>query len=200
MNPSSSSVAVGGATSLRVQMWNSCVHLVPASLVEPIPHAHYNRIVRELEITAPPAGRCCRWPWAPHCRSVPSTSHCCSVPNSDTHRSQPRCVSSCERTAGFQEAEEDRDVRKSDPEVASDSSSSSSSLSERETSRRFPPAVKLREVEQRPPWRYWRRTGPEPQHRQPGVVKRTSFKLISNSTQFKDSFDKSSKCTSWIFF
>lgn len=173
MNPSSSSVAVGGATSLRVQMWNSCVHLVAASLVEPIPHAHYNRIVRELQITAPPAGRCCHWPWAPHCRSVPSTSHCCSVPNPDTHRSQPRCVSSCERTAGFQEAEVDPDVRKSDPEVASDSSSSSS-LSERETSRRFPPAVKLREVEQRPPWRYWRRTGPEPQHRQPGVVRRHS--------------------------
>lgn len=164
MNLSSSSVAVGGATSLHVQMWNSCVHLVPASLVEPIPHDQYNRIVRELQITAAPAGHCCRCPWAPHC---------CSVPNPDTQRSQPRCVSSCERTAGFQEAEEDRDVRKSDPEVASDSSSSSC-LSERETSRRFPPAVKLRGVEQRPPWRYWRRTGPEPQHRQPGVVRRHS--------------------------
>lgn len=174
MNLSSSSVAVGGATSLCVQMWNSCVHLVPASLVEPIPHTHYNRIMRELQITAPPAGHCCRWPWAPHRRSVPSTSHCCSVPNPDTQPSQPRCVSSCERTAGFQEAEEGRDVRKSDPEVASDSSSSSSTLSERETSRRFPPAVKLRGVEQRPPWRYWRRTEPEPQHRQPGVVRRHS--------------------------
>lgn len=181
MDPCSSSVAVGGATSLRVQMWNSCVRLVPASLVEPIPHAHYNRIVRELQITAPPAGRCCLWPWAPRCRSVPSTSHCCSVPNPDTHRSQPtRCVSSCEQRAGFEEAEEDRDVRKSDPEVASDSSSSSSSLSERETGRRFPPAVKLRGVERRPPWRYWRRTGPEPQHRQPGVVRRHSGEWLKS--------------------
>lgn len=150
--------------------------LVPGSLVLPISVPHHDRVVRELHITASASSPCCHWLRARSPSCDPrlfcsdwrlSSSHCCSF--------QPRCVSSCERTDGFERAEKDTDVRKSDPEVPSSSSSSyspyssySSSLSEDETRGKFPPAVKLRSEEQRPPWRYWRRTGPEPQHRQPG--------------------------------
>lgn len=168
-NLPSPSLPVGGATSLRVQMWNGCVCLVPARLVEPILNSHYERIVKELRITAPPSGQCCRWLWAPHCWSQPGRCHCCSGPHTPTQRLPTGCVTSCESPVGFQGAElEGQEAMKSDPEEASSSSSSSSSLSEQETSRRLPAVVKLRGGEQRPPWRYWRRTGAEPQHRQPG--------------------------------
>lgn len=48
------------------------------------------------------------------------------------------------------------------------SSSSSSALCGDETRLTRPPAENLLSEGQRPPWRYWRRTGAEPQHRQPG--------------------------------
>lgn len=163
---SSPSLPVGGATSLHVQMWNRCVRLVPTHLVEPILNSHYDRIVKELQITAPPSGQCCHWLRSPHCWSQPWTCHCCSGPHTPTQRLPTGCATSCESTVGSQGAElECQEVMKSDPEEASNSSSC---LSEQETSRRLPPVVKLKGGEQRPPWRYWRRTGPEPQHRQPG--------------------------------
>ncbi len=169
-------IAVDGVTSLRVLMWNSCVALVPGSLVLPISASHHDRIVRELQIPTSASSRCCSWLCARSSSCPPqllcsdccqSSSRCCSVSN---HRP---CLfpPSCGRMDGFERAEQDKqvdlratDVRKSDPEVpsSSSSSSSSSSLSEDET------RGKLRSKQQRPPWRYWRRTGPEPQHRQPG--------------------------------
>lgn len=48
------------------------------------------------------------------------------------------------------------------------SSSSSSALCGDETRLTRPPAEDLLSKGRRPPWRYWRRTGAEPQHRQPG--------------------------------
>lgn len=162
-NPLSPSLPVGVATSLRVQMWNGCVCLVPARLVEPILNSHYERIVKELQITTPPSDQCCHWLRAPHC---------CSGPCTPTQGLPSVCVTSCESTVGLQEAEQDgQEAMKSDDEEASNSSSpssSSSTLFEQETSRRLPLVVKLNGGEQRPPWRYWRRTGAEPQHRQPG--------------------------------
>ncbi|TWW76076.1 uncharacterized protein C11orf16 homolog [Takifugu flavidus] len=51
------------------------------------------------------------------------------------------------------------------------SSSSSSALCGDETRLTRPPAENLLSEGQRPPWRYWRRTGAEPQHRQPGATR-----------------------------
>lgn len=142
-------------------MWNRCVSLVPVSLVSPISESHHDRIVRELQITASASRPC--WPRLGACSSsctprLFSAHRCC--PQS----LQPRCRSSCGGTHGSGRTQNNTDVWVNEPEVAS--SSSSSSLPEEEP--KSPPAVKLRSKEQRPPWRYWRRTGPEPQHRQPG--------------------------------
>lgn len=57
---------------------------------------------------------------------------------------------------------------------------SSSSFCEDEGGSKLPPAENLVSKGQRPPWRYWRRTGPEPQHRQPGDLHSLQVSL-SNS-------------------
>lgn len=155
------------APSLQVLMWNRCVSLVPVSLVSPISESHHDRIVKELQITASASRPC--WPRLGACSSSCtllfggnwrwSSAHCCCL-----QALQPRCRSSC-GTHGSGRTQNNADEWMNDPEVAS---SSSSSLSLPEEEPESPPAVKLRSKEQRPPWRYWRRTGPEPQHRQPG--------------------------------
>ncbi|XP_040895110.1 uncharacterized protein C11orf16 homolog [Toxotes jaculatrix] len=173
-----------GVTGLRVLMWNGCVSLVPDSLVLPISASHYDRIVRELQIPTSASCQGCRWvcgrssSWTPQlfCTDCSaSASCCCSVTNHWPCLHPPSCRSSLGRMDGFEGAERDKqvDLKDSDHEVPS---SSSSSVSEDETRASFPSAVKLRSKQQRPPWRYWRRTGPEPQHRQPGsaVARRTS--------------------------
>ncbi|CAB1416564.1 unnamed protein product [Pleuronectes platessa] len=90
----------------------------------------------------------------------------------------PRYRSNLREMDGFERAMRDKrldlkdtEMGKSDPE-----SCSSSSLTDGETRAIFPPALKMRSKHQRPPWRYWRSIGPEPQHRQPGseVPRRTS--------------------------
>uniref|UniRef100_A0A8C3AFW1 DUF4537 domain-containing protein n=1 Tax=Cyclopterus lumpus TaxID=8103 RepID=A0A8C3AFW1_CYCLU len=93
----------------------------------------------------------------------PPSSRCCSVSNHRPRSFPPSCGS------GFGRAEWDKppdlrdtDVWRSDPGVPSSSSSSSSS-SEDESR-----VLKLRSKQPRPPWRYWRQTGPEPQHTQTG--------------------------------
>ncbi|XP_067446649.1 uncharacterized protein C11orf16 homolog [Thunnus thynnus] len=167
--------------SLRVLMWNSCVSLVPDSLVLPISVSHHDRIVRELQIptSAPSRSWLCSRSSSctpqlfctDYCQSA-SSSCCCSITNPWSCIVPPTCRSSLGRMDGLDRAERDKqvelkdtDVLRSDPEAPS---SSSSYLSEDETRATFPPAVKLGSKQQRPPWRYWRRTGPEPQHRQPG--------------------------------
>uniref|UniRef100_A0A3Q1F1M4 DUF4537 domain-containing protein n=1 Tax=Acanthochromis polyacanthus TaxID=80966 RepID=A0A3Q1F1M4_9TELE len=174
-------------TSLRVLMWNSYVSLVPDSLVLPVSASQHDRIVRELQILTPAPSPCCSWlcthssSCAPQmfctdsCQSA-STSCSCSVTN---------CRTSLGGTDGFDRAEQvnemdlrNADMRINDSEVPS-SSSSSLSLSEDGTRASVSPAVKLRSKQQRPPWRYWRRTGPEPQHRQPeSAAPRTSSQPV----------------------
>lgn len=153
-------------------MWNRCVSLVPASLVSPISAPRHDRIVRELQIPTSSSSGSCSWLCARSSSCTPQmfccpSSSCCSVSNHRSCLFPPSCRSSFGGMDGFERREDkqldlkDTDVRRSDPEVPS--SSSSSSLSEDESR-----AVKLRSKQQRPPWRYWSRTGPEPQHRQPG--------------------------------
>nr|XP_046250670.1 uncharacterized protein C11orf16 homolog [Scatophagus argus]XP_046250671.1 uncharacterized protein C11orf16 homolog [Scatophagus argus] len=167
---------VDGVSGLRVLMWNSCVSLVPSGLVLPISAYRHDRIVRELQITTSASTRCCSWlcPRSSSCPPRLFCCDCCSVTNHRPYFSPPSCGSGGGRTDAFERAEHNTDGRKSELEASS--SSSSSSLSEDETRVTFPPAVKLRSKEQRPPWRYWRRTGPEPQFKQPGsaVTRRTS--------------------------
>ncbi|XP_071347437.1 uncharacterized protein C11orf16 homolog [Trachinotus anak] len=178
-----------GVRSLRVLMWNGCVSLVPDSLVLPISPSHYDRMVRELQVPTSAPSQHCSWLCAARSSSCTpqlfctgcsaSTPCCCSITNHWACVPPRTCRSSLGRMDGWEGSEQDKqvglkdiEVRESDPEVPS---SSSSSLSEDETRATFPPAVRLRS-KQRPPWRYWRRTGPEPQHRQPGstVPRRTS--------------------------
>lgn len=179
-------LAVDGVLSLRVLMWNGCASLVPGSLVLPISASQHDRIVRELQILTSAPSHCCNWVCARSSSCTPqlfcsdwcrSSSACCSATNHQPCMFPPSCRSSFGRMDGFERAEQDKqvdfrdtDLRKSDPEVPS---SSSSSLSEDET-RLFRPALKLSSKQQRPPWRYWSRTGPEPQHRQPGGKHRLS--------------------------
>ncbi|XP_026166905.1 uncharacterized protein C11orf16 homolog [Mastacembelus armatus] len=176
---------VDGILSLQVLMWNGCVSLVPDSLVLPISPSHHERIIRELQIQTSAPSRYCNWLCGPSSSCTPrlfcspccqSSSFCCSVTN---HWLPPRCRSSFGRTDGFEKADQNTQVvpkdigaTQSGPDV---SNSSSSSLSDDDTRATFPSAVKLRR-RKRLPWRYWRRTGPEPQHRQPGsaVPRRTS--------------------------
>uniref|UniRef100_A0A4W6C3Z9 DUF4537 domain-containing protein n=1 Tax=Lates calcarifer TaxID=8187 RepID=A0A4W6C3Z9_LATCA len=147
----------------------------------PFSPPHYDRIVRELQIPTPAPSQHCSWLCAHSSSCAPqlfcttcsaSTPCCCSVTNHWPCTLPPSCRSSLGGIDGFTGAEREKqvdknntDMRKSDPEVPS---SSSSSLSDDDTSGMFSSAVKLRSKQQRPPWRYWKRTGPEPQHRQPG--------------------------------
>ncbi|CAI5665637.1 unnamed protein product [Oreochromis niloticus] len=159
-----------GVRSLQVLMWNSCVYVLPESLVLPISASRHARIVRELQAVT--HNQCCSWLCAPQlyctdCCHSACASCCCSS-----------CLVPPSLGASFETSDEldktdqvkqvdcrDADVRTSDPELPS---SSSSSLSHDETRASTSPSVKIRSKQQRPPWRYWRRTGPEPQHRQPG--------------------------------
>ncbi|XP_029992495.1 uncharacterized protein C11orf16 homolog [Sphaeramia orbicularis] len=141
-----------GAAGIRVLMWDGSVSLVPVGLVWSISVPHHDRIVRELHCGYF-SNRCCAsrcWSPLSSCYSCRSWSESCSESRSRSwSKTEPR----------------DTDVRRSDLELLSSSSSSSSSSTDDETTAPPPPVVKMRP---RPPWRYWRRTGPEPQHRQPG--------------------------------
>ncbi|XP_074534013.1 uncharacterized protein C11orf16 homolog [Halichoeres trimaculatus] len=163
---------VDAVACLRVLMWNGSLSLVPDSLVVPISAPQHDRITRELQILKTPAsGGCCSW--------VCARTSCCQFASCCRDDTWPsRCGSSFGRTGEPERPEQDAQValsdtgvRKSDPD-GPPSSSSSVSLCEDESRQ-----VKVGSKQQRPPWRYWRRTGPEPQHRQPGgaaVPRRTS--------------------------
>ncbi|XP_068452581.1 uncharacterized protein C11orf16 homolog [Clinocottus analis] len=173
---STDGLGVVGVRSVQVLMWNRRVSLVPAGLVFLLSAPRHDRIVRELRMQTAASSRCCGWLGA--CSSscaAPPPPLCCSVSN---HRpcSFPPSWGRVEGT-GRAEREKppdlrDTDVWRSDPGVPSSSSSSSSSSSLSEDDSR---ALKLTGKQPRPPWRYWRQTGPEPQHRKPGgSVARTS--------------------------
>ncbi|XP_062245936.1 uncharacterized protein C11orf16 homolog isoform X1 [Platichthys flesus] len=186
-----------GVVSLRVLMWNGCVSLVPDRLVLPILESHHDRITRELQIPTSAQSQNCSWLCAYSVSCPPevfcfdcSTSPCCpSVTNHQPSVVPTRYRSSLGDMDGFERAMQDKrldlkdtEMTKSDPE-----SCSSSSLTDVETRASFPPAVKMRSKHQRPPWRYWRSIGPEPQHRQPGseVPRRTS-KPVKFSTSLSN--------------
>ncbi|XP_034542225.1 uncharacterized protein C11orf16 homolog [Notolabrus celidotus] len=166
---------VDGVTSLRVLMWDGSVSLVPGSLVSPISAPQHDKIVRELQILKPQTpGRSCGWLCANSSSCTPRQLLCSSwCPSASCCRESmlpTRCRSSFGRTDGFESPEQRKHVDLSDTDVPA---SSTTSLSPSDDDSR---AVKLGSKEQRPPWRYWRRTGSEPQHRQPGsaaVPKRT---------------------------
>ncbi|XP_035499632.2 uncharacterized protein C11orf16 homolog isoform X2 [Scophthalmus maximus] len=174
-----------GVTSVRVLMWNGCVSLLPDRLVLPLSASHHDRIVRELPVPTSAQSHSCSWlcarssSWTPQlfCTDCSaSTSRCCAVINRRPCAVPAGCGSSLGGVDGSERAEGDEqvDFGKRDLEVPF---SSSSSFTEDESTATFPPAGKPRGKQpHRPPWRYWRRTGPEPQHRQPGsaVVWRTS--------------------------
>lgn len=122
---------IPGDSSVRVQMWNTCVFHLQAHLVLTISANHHDRIVKELHIST--SHRC----------HFGSCRCCCSPLCSLHHR--------CDTTDRFNQP-----------------AASSSSLCEDETRLKLRPAENLGSRGQQPPWRYWRRTGAEPQHRQPG--------------------------------
>ncbi|KAK5600067.1 hypothetical protein CRENBAI_009778 [Crenichthys baileyi] len=168
--------------NLQVLMWNSCVPLVPDSLVLPISLSHYFRLVRQLEIPVPVPGQCCSWvctkspctlqrsftdccqsTYTPPCGSVTTQLPCIVPPSCRSSLGEP-----CHfNRAGTSRQDDFRDelVRNKDSE-ASFPPPSSPTIDERNASNS--PEVKLKSKRQRPPWRYWRRTGPEPKHKQPG--------------------------------
>lgn len=169
------SPAADASTRLRVLMWNHCVFLVPGSLVLPISASHHDRIVRELRIqtSSAPSFSCDR---SSSCtprlfsavyRPSDPACCCCSISNHWPCTVPRRCRSSLEdrRERDKQVDNRDADVRVSDPEATSSISSYPSEDHYRATD---PPAVEQRSKHHRPPWRYWRRTGSEPQHKQPG--------------------------------
>nr|XP_019934305.1 PREDICTED: uncharacterized protein C11orf16 homolog [Paralichthys olivaceus] len=167
-----------GVVCLRVLMWNRCVSLVPDRLVLPILESHYDRITRELQIPTSAQSQYCSWfsacssscPPRLFCFDCSASTPCCrSVTNHWPSVVPPRCRSNLGEMDGSERAVRDKqtdlkdtEMGKGDPEFCS-----SSSLTDGETREMFPPDVKVRS-KQRPPWRYWRRIGPEPQHRQPG--------------------------------
>lgn len=160
--------------SLRVLMWTGSVSLVPESLVLPISASQHDRIVRELQTPMFTQSRYSNWLCgrSSSCtRCCQLTTCCCSVSNRWACVPPPSCTSSLGRMNGFEKVErdtqadlKDTDVRKSEPKVPS---SPTSSLSEDDSRAASHSAGKLKR-KQRPPWRYWRRTGSEPQHTQPG--------------------------------
>lgn len=178
-------------------MWNSCVYVLPESLLLPISASRHARIVQELQAVT--HNQCCSWLCAPQlyctdcCHSACASCYCssCLVP--------PSLGASFGKSDELDKTEQvkqvdrrDADVRTSDPELPS-SSSSSSSLSHDETRASTSPSVKIRSKQQRPPWRYWRRTGPEPQHRQPGE-NQTHTELISSEEVQKKTGNKKKPC------
>ncbi|XP_029952497.1 uncharacterized protein C11orf16 homolog [Salarias fasciatus] len=183
-------VTANAVTSLRVVMWNSCVSLVSDDLVLPISSDRYDRIAREIQIPATLSHQPCGWLSSrsyscfpkllcTDCCPVSSSSCCCSIRNHQTGVIPPSCGSSPGTMEGSDRSEHneqmdfgDEEVTESDLEIPT---SPSLSLSEDGAGGSGSPQVKPRSKQPRPPWRYWRRTGPEPQHRQPGraVSRRT---------------------------
>ncbi|XP_061898820.1 uncharacterized protein C11orf16 homolog isoform X1 [Entelurus aequoreus] len=119
---------------VQVQMWNTCVCLLPPALVRPITTCRYSTLVLELRSTG------------------------------SAHKS-PEGRRRCDSTRGH-----DGDVMQAEVTLPS-------SDDDDDDEGAFLPAVKRRASRQRPPWRYWKRTGPEPQHTQPV---RTSSPARSN--------------------
>jgi len=155
-----------GRTSLWVRMWSGCVALVPRSLVVHIPTSDYSRIVRELQEGVSSLSH--SWPCTPTppwgCQSAPHHRHpttCC----------WPRCVCGLESTDGCERAELEKQANLLSEDLAATETARSKSpfsmAGEGVKPMVSSPQVRLKRDQNRPPWRYWRRSTPEP-HRKPG--------------------------------
>lgn len=163
-------------------MWNGYTSLVPDHLVLPISSFHYDRIVRQLQICTSVShqNQYCSWLGARSSQAFALCDDCsaaapCCFPSTNPWNCTVKasCRSNLGETIGSGRTEVDKQGDSKDTPVVSnnsdDGSSSSSSLIEDKIRSIFPSSVKLSSKQlQRPPWRYWKRTGPEPQHRQPG--------------------------------
>ena len=159
-------VADGSGTSLWVQMWSGCVALVPSSLVVHIPSSVYSRLVRELQqgVTASHSWPCTAtppWAYPRGCQSASATCYHHPIP---CHWPSA-CACDLRSGDGCERAElEKQACLLLENLAATETARSKSSLSMAEgvTIR-----VRPKRDQNRPPWRYWRRT-PESQHRKPG--------------------------------
>uniref|UniRef100_A0A667ZBX4 DUF4537 domain-containing protein n=1 Tax=Myripristis murdjan TaxID=586833 RepID=A0A667ZBX4_9TELE len=167
-----------GAPGLRVRMWNGCVSVVPGNLAVYITASHHDRISRELHVAASAPSHHCNWPcvhspacapWlcCTECCQSPPASCCCPGVDQWPGRATPTSARSLGSMDVFSRAERDKkdDLKHTNTGKSEPSPSSSS---EAETRGEFPAVVKIRIKQQCPPWRYWRRNGPEPQHHLPG--------------------------------
>ncbi|KAG7281711.1 hypothetical protein CRUP_027783 [Coryphaenoides rupestris] len=160
------SLSADGRTSLWVRMWSGCVALVPRSLVVHIPTSDYSRIVRELQQGVSSLSH--SWPCTPTppwgCQSAPHHRHpttCC----------WPRCVCGLESRDGCERAELEKQASLLSEDLAATETARSKSpfsmAGEGVKPMVSSPRVRLKRDQNRPPWRYWRRSTPEPQHRKP---------------------------------
>ncbi|CAL8295298.1 unnamed protein product [Boreogadus saida] len=159
-----------GGPSLWVRMWSGCVALVPQSLVVHVSSSDYSRLVQEQggpglshSWPCPPTP-----PWA-HLRGCQSTPAACYGPPL-----QGRCawagplggVGGCERAKLEEEA---RLLLENLAATEMLRSRSSLATAEGVTIGVSLPTFRPKGDQNRPPWRYWRRSTPEPQHRKPGT-------------------------------
>lgn len=177
-------------------MWNGCVTQVPGDLAVCIPASHHERIVRELQRATSAPSCHCNWLCVrtSSCHTPqPCCTQCCQSANTLGHCPvihrwpsivPPTCMCCLDKREGSERVElekkvdrllEDlKDTGKSELEAPS-----SSSPSEDDTRMELSPSGKLRLEQERPPWRYWRRSPPEPQHRKPG--RRPTSSTLTNS-------------------
>ncbi|KAJ3596527.1 hypothetical protein NHX12_002933 [Muraenolepis orangiensis] len=167
------SLSDGGGTSLWVRMWSGCVALVPRSLVVPIPPSNYSRLVLELQqgVTASSHSWPCTptppWSHSSGCHLAPASCYCQPVP---CHW-PTACVCDLGSRDEHQRVElEDQASLLLENFLATETARSKSSLAMADgvTIVVSPLRVRPKEDQPRPPWRYWRRSTPEPQHRKPG--------------------------------
>ena len=151
-------------------MWSGCVALVPRSLVVHVSSSDYSRLVQEQGVPVSSHSWPCSLtpPWA-HLRGCQSTPATCYGPPP-----HGRCVwagplgsvGGCERAK--LEVEEASLLLENLAATEELRSRSSLATAEGVTIVVSPPPFRPKRDQNRPPWRYWRRTTPEPQHRTPG--------------------------------
>lgn len=157
----------GEAVMSRVLMWDGRVSLVPLSALCPVSLSQFHRIRRELQ--SRPAHFTCQSPLCNHgnystyqsflcchddhtCLSSLCCCCCCCCQHQSQTWTKPGLtgIEPGLRSSPGSSLDLDRTSDQDEDQAESESTGRS------------------RAREQRPPWRYWRRTGPEPQHKQPG--------------------------------
>ncbi|CAL8357091.1 unnamed protein product [Lota lota] len=180
------SLSADSGTNLWVRMWSGCVALVPRSLVVHISSSDYSRLVQELEqgVTAMshswPCTRTPPWAYLRGCQSTPATCYRHPLP---CHKLSA-CTCDLGSGDGCERAKLEEASLLLENLAATEMARSKSSLSEGVTFVVSPPPFRPKRDQNRPPWRYWRRSTPEPQHRKPG--EQTSEKSLKGRTSNPD--------------